>query len=241
MKLCPTCVSDQCWPTEVSLRQQPAGSLARLTRRAPRRRLLRFPRPKILLAGDQIAVADGKALPQAGLDKIGAERLQLVLDAPGHDMPVSGHQVHRPDGVVGKILLDIGKAGDGLALDEMVAVAQPRITQHRRAVAQRGRDLARLVERDELLLEPDGLFEGEHRRLAAGHDDGVEVCDIKRRNRPGAFHQGSEPGRRQKPHRDEIRSRNSPMVARIAHGIGLAFAAIRREYVDAIPFSVNSR
>ena len=42
-------------------------------------------------------------------------------------------------------------------------------------MAQSARDLARLVELDELLVQVVCGFEGEHRRLAARDDDDVET------------------------------------------------------------------
>src|ERR1700730_12440556 len=76
---------------------------------------------KILLTGDEIPVAHREAAPQARLNIIGAYLLQYILDPPGHDVLVPRQQIHRPHGVVGKILLDIGEAGYGPALGEILA------------------------------------------------------------------------------------------------------------------------
>jgi len=63
---------------------------------------------RILLAGDEVAVPDGKTTPQSGLDVIRAEFFLLILDAPGHDVFVTRQQVHAPDCVVGEIFFDRG-------------------------------------------------------------------------------------------------------------------------------------
>jgi hypothetical protein len=81
--------------------------------------------------------------------------------------------------LVGKILLGIGKAGHRLAGGEQRAVGAPGIAQQRRAMAERRRHLAGFVEGDEGLLQRGCTVVAEHRRLAAGHHDGVEALDIE--------------------------------------------------------------
>jgi hypothetical protein len=44
---------------------------------------------EVLLTSDQIAVAHRKAAPHARLNVVGADLLELVLDAPRHDMLVT--------------------------------------------------------------------------------------------------------------------------------------------------------
>jgi hypothetical protein len=70
----------------------------------------------LLLAGDQPAVADDEGLEETALDVVGATLAELVFDAPGHDLLA--------DEAVAVVLLDVGEAGDRLALDEVGAVGQ---------------------------------------------------------------------------------------------------------------------
>jgi hypothetical protein len=45
---------------------------------------------EVLLAGDQIAIANREGAPKTRLDVIGADRFQFVLNAPRHDVLVAG-------------------------------------------------------------------------------------------------------------------------------------------------------
>src|SRR6202043_2343809 len=96
----------------------------------------------VLLAGDEVAVADREASPEPRLDVVGAEGFELVLDAPGHDVLVFVEGAHVPHGLVGGVLLDVGKASDGFARDQWLAVGEaggkqkgPPLAQGRRGVA----------------------------------------------------------------------------------------------------------
>src|SRR5690242_11369600 len=79
---------------------------------------------EVLLTGDEVAVSDREAAPQPSLDVVSAERFQLVLDPPGHDVFVARQRAHVPHGTVSEVLLDVGEAGDRLPLDERLAVRQ---------------------------------------------------------------------------------------------------------------------
>jgi hypothetical protein len=91
---------------------------------------------------------------------------------------VSLEQVHAPHGVVGEVLLNVGKTGHGLALREVFPVRQLRVPQDRRSMAQRAGDLACRVELDELPVQPYCLLERKHRRLTARYDYGVEPRNV---------------------------------------------------------------
>src|SRR6516165_7539561 len=97
---------------------------------------------KVLLTGNEVPVADGKTTPEAGLDVVRSELLQLVLDPPRHHVLVSRKKIRRPYHIVGEILLDVGKSGDRLSLRQQLTIGAPRIAEYRHAVAKRGRDLA---------------------------------------------------------------------------------------------------
>src|SRR5262245_24457689 len=81
---------------------------------------------EILLPADEIAVANGKAAPDARVYVVGTDLLQLVLDAPRHDVLVFGQKIHGPDSAIGEILLDVGEAGDRLVLHEILAIGELR-------------------------------------------------------------------------------------------------------------------
>jgi hypothetical protein len=92
----------------------------------------------LLLAGDELVVADREGLEEAGLNVVGAPLSGLVLDPEGH------HAL--ADGGVAEVLLDVGEAGDGLALDQAGAVGQLDVQQRADAMAQRRRGLLGFVE-----------------------------------------------------------------------------------------------
>ena len=62
------------------------------------------------LAGNEIAVADGEAAPESSLHVIRAELFQFIFDAPWHNMLFARQEIHAPNGIVGKVFLDVGKA-----------------------------------------------------------------------------------------------------------------------------------
>src|SRR5215831_465723 len=83
-----------------------------------------------------VSVANCEAAPEAGLHVVSADFLQLVLDAPGHDMLVPRQEVHGPDGIVREILLDVGEAGHGFSLHEMLTIGKLGEPKDRHAVAE---------------------------------------------------------------------------------------------------------
>ena len=60
-------------------------------------------------------------------------------------MPVLGQEVHRPNGIVGEILFDIGEARHRLSFGEIFAGRKLRVSEDRDAVAERSRDLSLFV------------------------------------------------------------------------------------------------
>src|SRR6476660_1706364 len=77
---------------------------------------------EVLLAGDEVAVADGEGAEGARLDVVGAEFANLVLDAPRHDVGALGEGARFPGHAVGGVFFDVGEAGHGLARDQWQAV-----------------------------------------------------------------------------------------------------------------------
>jgi len=180
-------------------------------------------------------VADGEAAPPPCLHVVGAELLELVLDAPRHEVLVARQRAHAPHRIVGEVFLDVREAGDRLALGERLSIRELRVAQQRDAVAEGARDLARLVELDELLVEIARLLEGEHRRLPACHDDRVELGDADLGDRLGLFDERREARGRDKPHADQIAGRVAARIARVAHAVGFALAAGGAEHFDLVP------
>ena len=76
--------------------------------------------------------------------------LEFVFDAPRHEVPVAGKKVHAPNGMVGKILLDVGKTGDGFPFSKIFAVAQFCVTEYGSAMAEGAGNLSGFIELDEL-------------------------------------------------------------------------------------------
>ena len=72
--------------------------------RAARDRFGSLSAGEILLAGDEIAVANGKSAPKSSLDVIRADLLYLVLDSPWHHMLITREKVHGPYRVVGVVV-----------------------------------------------------------------------------------------------------------------------------------------
>ena len=66
-------------------------------------------------------------------------------------------------------------------------------------MTERAGDLAGLVELHEFAVEADGLIEGEHRTLPAGHDDGVVGADFDRGDLARRLDEGGELGVARKP------------------------------------------
>src|SRR4029453_4172350 len=80
-------------------------------------------RPReILLASDEVTVADRKRTPEAGLHIVRANAFQLVFDSPGHHVPVARQEIHLPNSMVSKVFFNIGKPGDRLASGQVLAV-----------------------------------------------------------------------------------------------------------------------
>src|SRR6476660_9854484 len=65
---------------------------------------------EVLLAGDEVAVADGERAECACLDVVGPELADFVLDAPRHDVGALGQRARLPGHPVGGVFLDVGQA-----------------------------------------------------------------------------------------------------------------------------------
>src|SRR5262245_57496948 len=96
-------------------------------------------------------------------------------------------------------------------------------------MAESASDLSLLIKFDELLLEVDRLFKGEHRGLAAGDHDGVEFINVDVRGLLGVGDEFSEFRRCDETHTDEVVRGIARGVARIGHAVRLAFAAVGAE------------
>jgi len=106
---------------------------------------------KILLTGNQVAVAHRETAPQPGLDVVRADLLHAVVDAPGRDMLVAAEVVHAPYGVVGELLLDVREAGDGFSFGEIFPIAEFREGKER---VENRRFAANFPERRSVLPQP---------------------------------------------------------------------------------------
>src|SRR5215467_8872204 len=119
-------------------------------------------------------------------------------------MLVAREQFHLPYRVVRVVFLDIGKAGYRPALHQILTVAQPRIAQHRGAMAQGAGDLAGLVELDEFTVQIGRLLKGEHRPLPASDNDGVVGRNVDGRYFASVFNQRGKLRRREKTETDNV-------------------------------------
>ena len=93
-------------------------------------------------------------------------------------------------------------------------------------MAQRGGDLAGLVEGGELLVQRRGVLEGEHRRLPSGDDQGVVGVDVEVGHRPRAAQLLAERRVVLVAARDLVLGLPLRRVVGIAHRVPLAGAAV---------------
>ena len=140
-------------------------------------------------------------------------------------MLVARQQAVAPHRVVGEIFLHVGKAGDGTALGDAFAPAVLGVGQDGAAVAQRRGHLAGFEEGSELGMQLGGAFEGEHRRLATGHDDGVEGGHVQVGHLLGVVHQRPQFRRVDEALADQVGLAVAAGVVGIAHTVGLTSAA----------------
>src|SRR6516164_328817 len=196
--------------------------------------LRRLPAGEVLLAGDEVPIADGEAAPETRLHVVGPELFHLVLDAPGHDMPVAGKEVHLPDCPVGEVLLDVGEAGDRPSPRKRLTAGELRVAKNGHPVAKRAGDLSRLEELDEFLVKTALHFEREHRGLAAGDENGVEVGDPNLVHVLGILDKSEQPRRGNESHRHQIAGRVSTRVSWVAHRVGLALSPSWAEHVELV-------
>src|SRR5689334_11759220 len=187
---------------------------------------------EVLLAGHEVAVADGEGAEGARLDVVGPELADLVLDAPGHDVRALWECARFPGHAVGGVLLDVREAGHGLARHQWVAVGEPGVGEDRGAVAERGGDLAGLVELDELAVQLGGVGEGEHRALAARHDERVVGVDVELGDGAGVLDQLAEGRVVLVAAGDLVLGLPPAGVVGVAHGVPLAVAAVGGVDVD---------
>ena len=149
-------------------------------------------------------------------------------------MLVARQQAVAPDRVVGEILFDIGKAGDGSALGDAFAAARLRIGQDGTAVAQRGGHFAGFEEGRERPVQVGGGFEGEHRRLAAGHHDGVEGRHVDVSDFFRLVDQGFQLRGVDEALADEVGLAVAAGVVGVAHAVGHTGAAGGAEHLDLV-------
>src|SRR5262249_46935975 len=189
---------------------------------------------KVLLPGDQVAIANGETAPRPGLHIVGPELLQLVLDAPRHHVLVARERAHLPHRVVGVILLHICKARYRLPFCQILVIRELCVSQDGYAVTKGGRHFPGLVELGELALKFGLPVVGEHRTLPAGYHNRVKGFDTERRYRPGALDELGQIRDRLEAHGDQVARRVAAWIERVAHRISLAFPAFWAEDLDLV-------
>ena len=143
-------------------------------------------------------------------------------------------ETHIPHGIVGKSFLHIGESSHGFSVGDQLPIGAPRIPQNRNAMAERRGNLPCRMEGRELFMQHSRPVKREHRRLSAGHHNGVEsiYIDGTNRGRPGC--QSGQRGRRNKPHRDQVPRRVPARVSRVAHPVSLAAPPVRTENLHLV-------
>lgn len=83
-----------------ALRYRCSATIARrrhalLTAQGLRNQFGGFAAREVLLAGDQIAISNGEAAPEAALGEDAAQSLDPILDAPGHNVLTARERARR--------------------------------------------------------------------------------------------------------------------------------------------------
>lgn len=108
---------------------------------------------EVLLSRNEVAIANGKAAPQASLHVVRADVFHFVFDPPRHQVFVFGQILHAPNCIVCKIFFDVRKSGDGISFGQVFAIREFRITQNGHTMTQGAGNLARFIKRNEFLCK----------------------------------------------------------------------------------------
>jgi hypothetical protein len=125
----------------------------------------------------------------------------------------------------------LANPGDGLARDERLAAGEAGGLEDGDAVTEGRGDFAGFVGLDELGVQVGRRVGGEHRALAAGDDDGVDVEVVDTARVVVQFH---ELGVVEVATADDVVGLPAAGVVGVGHGVGLASAAVGAEDLDLV-------